>query len=280
MSNDELNGATPEPARRVPVLPTLITLASAVCGFSSICLAARPGIDNAERVGWLTWSAWLILLAMVFDALDGRVARLTKQTSDFGGHLDSLSDVISFGLAPGFLAWQVIKLSSQFPYEWIERVVWLICALYIVCAALRLARFDVSNRHEESAHRAFVGLPTPPAAGMVASLVILYGSPLVEGTFWPGIIGNYLLPITVMLLGPLMMSRLRYVHLLHELFKNRRSFPFFVWLILFLFVFFAFWRILLPVLFMLYVLSGLAGFTLDKTLDRFDVSQDRESIFK
>ena len=280
MTNDELNGNITEPARRVPVLPSLITLGNILCGFSCICLAAHhPEEGQAPRIVWFTYSAWVLLLAMLFDALDGRIARLTKQTSDFGGHLDSLSDVISFGLAPGFLAWQVIRQSSIFPYEWIERVVWLICALYVVCAALRLARFDVSNRHEESAHRAFVGLPTPPAAGMIASLVILYGS-LADSPFWVAVMGSYIIPITVLFLGPLMMSKLRYVHLLHELFKNRRSFPFFVWLILVLFLIVGFRNVLLPVVFAVYVLSGLVGLAIDKILDRVDVSQYRRSIFK
>jgi len=272
------NGEASEPPRRVPVLPSLITLGNTVCGFGSICLAARAGSDETSRFVWLTWSAWLILLAMVFDALDGRVARLTRQTSDFGGHLDSLSDAISFGLAPGFLAWQVIKESSDFPFDWIERVVWLICALYVVCAVLRLARFNTSNQHDESAHRYFVGLPSPPAAGIVASLIILFGQ-LSDSVVWTKLIGSYILPVTVLFIGPLMMSKLRYVHLMHELFKNRRSFPFFIWLILTLFLVVAFLKLMLPILFGMYVLSGVVGLAIDKVLDRLDISQGRASSF-
>ena len=92
--------------------------------------------------------------------------------------------------------------------------------------------------------------------------------------------GSYIIPVTVLFLGPLMMSKLRYVHLLHELFKNRRSFPFFVWLILALFLILAMGPKLLPLVFALYVLSGVAGLAIDKVLDRVDVSQYRKSIFK
>ena len=277
MKNHEAGGKDSEPSKRVPVLPSLITLSSTVCGFAAICMAARPvTADDAGNV--FSLAAWLILLGMVFDALDGHVARLTRQTSDFGGHLDSLSDVVSFGLAPGFLAWQVIKYSSDFP-AWVGRVVWLICVLYVVCTALRLARFDVSNRHGEEAHRAFVGLPSPPAAGMIASLVILQGW-LAGSPRLVMLIGSYVLPITVLFLGPLMMSKLRYVHLLHELFKGRRSFPFFVELLFGLFLVVAFRAVLLPVIFAAYVMSGVVGVTIDKVIDRLDVSQIGRSFFK
>ena len=277
MTNEELNENGVEPPRRVPVLPSLITLGNILCGFSSICLAAR-GVDLGSRTTALSYAAWAILLAMVFDALDGRVARLTRQTSDFGGHLDSLSDVISFGVAPAFLVWQVIKESGTFP-GWIERVMWLICVLYVVCAALRLARFDASNRHEEEAHRSFVGLPSPPAAGTVASLVLVYGW-LDETPQLMGIVGSYVLPIVVFFVGLLMISKVRYPHMMNELFKNRRSFRFFMFLIFVLFLVGASKFVLLPVIFVVYVLSGLVGLAVDKILDRIDVAQSRRAALK
>ena len=266
-----------ERSGRVPVLPSLITLCSVLCGFGSICLSAYSG-SGESRVEMFTSAAWLIILALIFDALDGRVARLTKQTSDFGGHLDSLADVISFGVAPAFLAWQVIMSCSAFP-NWTERVIWLICALYVVCAGMRLARFDTSNKHDEEAHKSFVGLPSPPAGGMIASLVILHGW-LAENPKLTIMVGSYALPVVVLFLGPLMMSKLRYVHLLHEVFKGRRSFPFFVGLIFGLFLVVALKWILLPVIFAAYVLSGVVGLTIDKVLDRLDIWQYRKGIPK
>jgi len=286
MTREELNvtngnGVESEPSRRIPVLPSLITLGSTLCGFGSMCLAARSGSPE-ERIVWFTYAAWIIILAMVFDALDGQVARLTKQTSDFGGHLDSLSDVISFGLAPAFLAWQVIKFSCSFPppFEWVERVVWLICALYVVFAALRLARFDTSNSHEESAHRFSVGLPSPPAAGMVAGMVMIYTA-LPEDSTWTHVMGTYIIPLVVLIVGPLMMSKLRYVHLLNEVFKNRRSFPFFVWLIIVVsFLVVVLGKFFVPLVFCAYVASGIIGLAVDKVLDRLDIPEDRWSFFR
>ena len=108
---------------------------------------------------------------MIFDALDGRVARLMRKTSDFGAQMDSLADVISFGVAPAFLLiglvskallgdGQVSPISDQIS----GRIVWIIAAVYVCCGALRLARFNVENVHDESSHMWFKGLPIPGAA--------------------------------------------------------------------------------------------------------------------
>lgn len=272
------NGKIRENGGGVPVLPSLITLGSILCGFGAIGLAAYVQ-EGVPRERLFSQAAWLILLAMLFDALDGRIARLTQQASDFGGHLDSLSDVISFGMAPAFLAWQVIMSKSSFP-PWAERLVWLTCGLYVVCAALRLARFDTSSQHEEEAHRSFQGLPTPPAAGMIASLVILHGWLVDSPQEVTTVVGRYVLPLAVLFLGPLMISKLHYVHLMHEIFKNRRSFPFFVEMIFGIFLVVALKHFLLPLIFAAYVLSGLVGLAIDKLLDRLDVPPSERIFFK
>ncbi len=102
-------------------------------------------------------SSWLIFLAMIFDALDGHVARLARQTSDFGAQLDSLCDVVTFGVAPGFL---LVKMCPHFTY-WHHDAVWIIAASYAACAALRLARFNVETGEEDD-HLQF---QRPPLAG-------------------------------------------------------------------------------------------------------------------
>src|SRR5687768_733238 len=172
--------------RSVYFLPSLATLGNAVCGFGAMYIAAMAATGINSDMGPLVYrdpvakwlgihpfaaAAYLIFLAMIFDALDGRLARFTRHTTDFGGQLDSLADVVSFGAAPAFIALQVFKL--QGPEVWlpVSRLVWAIGAIYFSCAALRLARFNVSNEHGEQHHYSFVGLPRrggrvhPDAAG-------------------------------------------------------------------------------------------------------------------
>src|SRR5215472_8842607 len=115
-------------------------------------------------------SACLILAAMVFDALDGYAARLSKTASDFGGQLDSLCDAISFGAAPAFL---LLRLGLDWEKPLVRQAVAMIAALYVVCAVLRLARFNLENSPDAASHKRFKGLPSPAAAGCVVSLAIL-----------------------------------------------------------------------------------------------------------
>src|SRR5882672_9750254 len=161
-------------------LPSLATLGNAICGFGSIYVAgldpATAGADSLTQYfafHRFTAAAYLIFLAMVFDALDGRLARFTRHTTDFGGQLDSLADVISFGVAPPFLALQLFRHEIINLPVAVSRLIWAFGAIYLSCAALRLARFNVSNEHGEQHHFSFLGLPSPGAAGTVAGLVLM-----------------------------------------------------------------------------------------------------------
>lgn len=142
--------------RGVYILPNLVTTCSLFAGFYGI-VATMNGNYNL--------AAWLILISAVFDGLDGKVARMTGTTSRFGVEYDSLADLVAFGVAPGLLmyAW-ALKPFGKFG--------WLAAFLYVVCGALRLARFNVQVETVES--KRFVGLPIPAAAGMVASCVLLF----------------------------------------------------------------------------------------------------------
>src|SRR5207245_4938741 len=127
-------------------LPSLATLGNAICGFGAIYVAgldpATAGADTLTQFfafHRFTAAAYLVFLAMVFDALDGRLARFTRHTTDFGGQLDSLADVISFGAAPAFIALQVFKAKDTGMPLVLSRLVWSIGALYFSCAMLRLA---------------------------------------------------------------------------------------------------------------------------------------------
>ena len=142
--------------RGVYLIPSLFTAGNLMCGFFSIVATFRGDYVNA---------ALLILLANVFDGIDGYAARLTRTTSQFGVEFDSLADVVSFGVAPAVL----VYLWALVPWEtW----GWLAACTYVVCGALRLSRFNVQAQGISKSH--FVGLPIPAAAQMITSTVILY----------------------------------------------------------------------------------------------------------
>ena len=149
--------APTEPDRRglrrgMPIVPSLFTLANLFCGWACVVHAMR---------GELVQAVPFIGLAIVFDVLDGRIARMTGTTSDFGGELDSLADLVSFGVAPAVLAFQW----GLQPLGWVGGVAGF---LYVTTAALRLARFNVATPTDK---RHFVGLPSPAAAAVVATTV-------------------------------------------------------------------------------------------------------------
>ncbi len=159
------------PTRRINLkktlflLPNLVTLASVFCGFNAILILAQvaPGADAIGR------AAVLLLFAMLFDLLDGRVARMTKTQSSFGLQLDSLADVISFGVAPALLVYK--SALSPFPTAGM-----LTSFLFVACGVIRLARFNVLSMtvsgDTTKPGRTTVGLPIPPAAAGLIALVV------------------------------------------------------------------------------------------------------------
>jgi len=140
--------------QRIPILPNMITTGSIFAGFYSIMHSIH---------GDFTKAAWAIVIAGVCDNLDGRVARMTNSQSDFGVQYDSLSDMISFGFAPAMLAY-------FWGLESFGRIGWMASFIFVVCAALRLARFNVQGSTEEKDH--FQGMPSPGAAGILLSTVL------------------------------------------------------------------------------------------------------------
>ena len=153
------------------VLPSFVTVLNGLAGLGAIHFAtmAKYGQFDSGHMGNLQTAAWLIALAMIFDMLDGRLARMTRRTSDFGAQLDSLCDAISFGVAPAILMVHMtipaLREMGALGHDWhLDRVVWLVASVYVACAVLRLARFNVETEADESAHMFFRGLPTPGAA--------------------------------------------------------------------------------------------------------------------
>ncbi|NIP86135.1 MAG: CDP-diacylglycerol--serine O-phosphatidyltransferase [Planctomycetales bacterium] len=232
--------------RTIAVVPTMFTLGNLVCGFFAIVVASRivapteetdvtPAtssitirdlaqaprrFDREDPTQNVMLSSWLILLAMVFDALDGRVARMARQTSDFGAQLDSLCDAVSFGIAPGFL---MVKMCPAFTFEH-RNLVWMIAATFAACAALRLARFNVETTEKDD-HAWFSGLPTPAAAGAIAGFALLFynlRSAPEQRQFVDEIV-QWLLPVFVVILSLLMVSRIPYPHPINQFIRGQRS---------------------------------------------------------
>lgn len=218
------------PIRTISVFPTLLTLGNLMCGFFAIVVASR--IDKPETLlDTVTMvdtqnvmiSGWLIFLAMVFDGLDGYVARLARTTSDFGAQLDSLCDVVSFGVAPGFL---MVKMCPRFTYLH-DQAVWVIAAAFAACAALRLARFNVETNDDDD-HLYFSGLPSPAAAAVIAGFAIAFYTLRKEPTNdVKNVIDNLLqviLPYFGLMVALLMVSRVRYPHITNRVLRGQRSF--------------------------------------------------------
>ncbi|MFM7149236.1 MAG: CDP-alcohol phosphatidyltransferase family protein [Gemmataceae bacterium] len=224
---------------RVPVLPTLLTLGNGMCGFAAIAYASKivPGKmpEPTSNESYYLFSAALIFLAMMFDVLDGYAARLSKTASEFGGQLDSLCDAISFGLAPAFLLLRLGLEWNQQPI--IGKAVAIIAGLYLACTVLRLARFNLENDPDPASHRRFKGLPSPAAAGCLASLAILRGF---EGSDLFGLNDEMIhgfirvaAPLGAMIAALLMVSHLPYPHLGRQLLSGKKHFRFVVQLLLF-----------------------------------------------
>lgn len=173
-------------AMYIYVLPNLMTTCNLFAGFFSVIQALR---------GNFLWAAYAIVVAAIFDQLDGRLARLTRSTSKFGAEYDSICDVVSFGMAPAIL----LFLWALEPFG---RVGWVACFLYVACGALRLARFNVQATIVEKNY--FQGLPIPMAAGIVASSVLAF-----TDLGWESL-GSRLLLFMTILLAFVMVSTFRY----------------------------------------------------------------------
>ena len=271
--------------RSVYFLPSMATLGNAICGFLAMYVAALPpgtGTDSLTiffSTHQFSAAAYLIFLAMVFDALDGRLARFARHTTDFGGQLDSLADVISFGAAPAFLALQLF-------HEWqgpamapiVSRMIWAIGALYMSCAAIRLARFNVSNEHGEQHHFSFLGLPSPGAAATIAGFVLMQQD-LAEPVYKLGVQLHpalydtatalvWLLPLIVLMNGLLMVSTIRYPHLVNRYLRGRRSIERLILALLLLLLLVVVHRYTIGVGTLIYTLSGPIGLAMARVRRR------------
>lgn len=187
--------------RGIFLLPSIMTGANLLCGYyASIAslIGGREDLDHAAKA---------IGIAIVFDALDGRIARMTGTNTEFGVQFDSIADVVSFGIAPAILAyaWGYHNVTAVIGESFLGHFAWLCSLTFLICSAWRLARFNVKGM-EPGGNKNFVGMPTPAAAGVVAAIVHAF--------HWAGPINDqrwsYAWFMLLPLLGALMTSTVRY----------------------------------------------------------------------
>lgn len=197
-------------ASHIYLLPNSLTAGNLFFGFLAIlrCIQANNATDPAVISGHFTQAVWFILFAVICDALDGRVARLGGRESLFGKEFDSIADIISFGVAPALMMIFLI-LSPTEKYPFFLQIGWLIAFVYLLCAGVRLARFNVLTHpmlppaERLKGTKDFLGLPVPAAAGMIASLVLVLNSFELRGL-------GILLPPLLLAIAVLMVSNIPY----------------------------------------------------------------------
>jgi CDP-diacylglycerol--serine O-phosphatidyltransferase len=274
------DGEQKRPLLGAALLPSAATLGNLLCGVLAIlcCLlevrsAYFQGATKTAHPLLQAWfptyiavGAYLVVLAMLFDALDGRLARIARHTTEFGAQLDSIADIVSFGTAPALLLLTLL-LPLAVPADGetvVNKLEWrlgLLGALvYVSCAAIRLARYNAENVKEEAAQPKFRGLPVPGAAvGLVALLVLhedlRHQQALWFGIDWAGGVRRSM-GVAAFLLGMLMVSRLDYVHVVNRYVRREQPLIHLVWLVILVGIGIYSPQILLAVVATVYVLSG------------------------
>jgi CDP-diacylglycerol--serine O-phosphatidyltransferase len=200
-----------EDASKIYLLPGFFTASNLFFGFLAIirCIQARYCAFSDEiSAHFYTQAVWFVILAAVCDSLDGRIARLGGRESLFGKEFDSIADIISFGVAPALMVFfMILSPTEQFPF--FRQVGWVFGFIYLLCAAVRLARFNVithpllpKTEQAKNSHD-FLGLPVPPAAGVIVSLVLVLNKHDLKAL-------SLVLPPLMLLIAWLMVSDIRY----------------------------------------------------------------------
>jgi CDP-diacylglycerol--serine O-phosphatidyltransferase len=244
---------------RIYLLPNLLTAGNLFCGFLALTKIVEADITSPYFATAIRHALLLILLACIFDLLDGRVARMGGYESPFGREFDSLADVISFGAAPAFLVHRIV-LKPVFAEH--PEFGWFIASVYLICGAFRLARFNcLADQAGTGGGKEFLGFPIPMAAGLVASLTlfILWWEDNqvkeIAKTNW-----RFALLVLMVFLSIMMISRVKYPTFKSLDWRTRRPFAKMVVTVLVVGFFFLLWdRLLhwvLPIFFTAYLLYG------------------------
>jgi CDP-diacylglycerol--serine O-phosphatidyltransferase len=213
---------------RIYLLPNLMTAGNLLCGFGAVLKIVEGALlqNQQEAAERFQLAILFILTACVFDALDGRLARLGGHESSFGREFDSLADIVSFGVAPALMVYKVVL--SKFP-----TLGWIVACLYLLCGALRLARFNcIVASNAEAASKEFRGFPIPAAAGLTASLTLFMlwlaaGAGEEKLGEW-----KWVLPALLIFLSFMMFSRFQYPSFKGLNWRTTRSFPRFIAIVL------------------------------------------------
>jgi len=272
-------------------LPNLMTAGNLLCGFLALTFIVQV-VPGSEGVGFCGSSLcycfavfsdadiiniknalWLILGAFVFDGLDGRIARLVGKESPFGLQFDSLADIISFGAAPAFLMQRVIL--HDFNVE-IERLGLVVASVYLLCGALRLARYNCLSVMPDSENsREFLGFPIPASAAMVASLTMFLI--WLEEKNLPTSSWRWVLLALLVFLSVMMVSEVKYPSFKKLDFRSRRPFTKFVAAVVVVACFVFLWKylvpIVLPLIFTSYLVYGFVRPRLSRKLRR-EIEED------
>jgi CDP-diacylglycerol--serine O-phosphatidyltransferase len=215
MSDSESNGP------KIYLLPNLMTAGNLFCGFAAslkILEGALVQTESPELAAAKFHAAiWLILASCIFDLLDGRLARLGGHESAFGREFDSLADIVSFGVAPALMVYRIVL--HEFP-----RIGWVIASFYLICGALRLARFNcLAAENAQSANKEFKGFPIPAAAGLITSLTLFMLWMSEKGLEIGD--GKWVLPPLMVFLAFMMFSGFRYPSFKSLNWRTTRSLP-------------------------------------------------------
>jgi CDP-diacylglycerol--serine O-phosphatidyltransferase len=268
--------STTDAKLKIYFLPNLLTAGNLFCGFLALTRIVEADPARGDFSHIIRKAIFLILLALIFDLFDGRVARMGGHESPFGREFDSLADMISFGAAPAFLVHHIIlkDVLSGSP-----RLSWMIAAIYLICGAFRLARFNcLAAISGTGGGKEFLGFPIPAAAGLVSSLTLFLlwlednGSPIGK---W-----GFVLPAIMVFLSLMMVSEVKYPTFKSLDFRAKRTFTKMVVIVLLVACLVLLWekilQIILPILFTVYLVYGFIRPRISRKV-RDEIEEEEES---
>lgn len=261
---------------KIYFLPNLLTAGNLFCGFLAITRIVEADVQPPYTN--IKWALFYILLACIFDLFDGRVARMGGRESPFGREFDSLADVVSFGVAPAFLVHRVV-LRDVFSHQ--PQIGWFIAAIYLVCGALRLARFNclAAMPGRGGGGNEFMGFPIPAAAGLVASLTLLliwWDEQNFAKANW-----RFLLPVILLFLSFMMVSEVKYPSFKKLDLRTQRPFTKFVVFVITVAAFVFAWDTIGPavlsIIFTVYLLYGFIRPHISRQMRR-EIEEEEEEL--
>jgi CDP-diacylglycerol--serine O-phosphatidyltransferase len=281
MASDHARTNSPEAAEaklKIYFLPNLLTAANLFCGFIAITKIVEADVAASNFSHVIRVALFYILLACIFDLMDGRVARLGGYESPFGQEFDSLADIISFGVAPAFLVHRIVLADVFRNYP---KLGWFIASIYLICGAFRLARFNcLAAQAGTGGGKDFLGFPIPMAAGLVASVTLFllwadeHGFTKFTESSW-----RYVLPVIMVFLSLMMVSQVKYPTFKSLDLRATRTFTKMVIIVLVVGFFALMWdkilQFVLPCFFTAYLVYGFVRPRISRKI-RHDIEDEEE----